>query len=230
MQHRIADSFGQWIGDQVGITSVKNGLEIGCGTGFLTRHVLSKWPDAHWLVTDIAKEMVQRCEHAFAGSEFRTRFAVDDGQTIDVPANCVDLIVSNMTFQWFSDLASSSHRLLEFLRPGGKLIFSTLGQGTFHSARQFIESAFYQYPTLQQLELELQSAGMACHVVSRMFTEPIDGLGGLLRHLNSIGAGTPVPGQMIQPSQLRRAIRESALQATELAVEYEVLFVAMQKC
>ena len=230
VQQTIAEALGQWIGNHVGHSIVESGLEIGCGTGFLTRQILARWPDANWQVTDIAPDMIQRCERAFAGSGLRTQFAVDDGQTLDMPANSLDLIVSNMTFQWFADLAKSTCRLLEFLRPGGMLVFSTLGQGSFRSARQYIESAFYQYPTSAQLMRDLLSIDKTCQIESHLFQESTDNLGSLLRHLGSIGAGTPVPGHRVRPSQLRRAIRESASQATELAVEYEVLFVAMQKC
>ena len=33
-------------------------LEIGCGTGFLTQHLLERYPDADFLITDLAPEMV----------------------------------------------------------------------------------------------------------------------------------------------------------------------------
>ena len=31
----------------------RNGLEIGCGTGLLTRHLQSLCPSAHWVLNDI---------------------------------------------------------------------------------------------------------------------------------------------------------------------------------
>src|SRR3546814_12624952 len=35
-------------------------LEIGCGTGLLTRHIRTQWPEAELTVTDLAPEMVER--------------------------------------------------------------------------------------------------------------------------------------------------------------------------
>ncbi len=230
IQQQAAAALSRYIERHVGNSIVQNGLEIGCGTGFLTRLIFERWPDARWLITDIAPDMIRKCEQAQTGSSLRRQFAVDDGQTIDVPANSLDLIVSNLTFQWFSELANSAFRLLKFLRPGGLLIFSTLGHGTFGTARQFIESAFYEYPTRAQLIHDLNAANARCYIERNSYLESVSDLRCLLRRLGSIGAGTPAAGRRIRPSLLRRAIRTSAAQSHDLVVEYEVLFVAMQKC
>ena len=37
-------------------------LEIGCGTGFLTRHLVARYPRGAITVTDIAPQMVAACE------------------------------------------------------------------------------------------------------------------------------------------------------------------------
>lgn len=42
-----------------------------------------------------------------------------------------DLIVSNAVFQWFTDYAAAFTQYHAYLEPGGYLMFSTLGAGTF---------------------------------------------------------------------------------------------------
>ena len=37
-------------------------LEIGCGTGFLTRRLFERYPHGDFLITDLAPEMVAQCQ------------------------------------------------------------------------------------------------------------------------------------------------------------------------
>lgn len=84
-------------------------LEIGCGTGVMSRNLLDKYPDAHIDVTDISPEMLE-IARAKIGPVARARFFVMDGE-IDVIDGDYDLIVSAMTPHWFDDPLSALRRL-----------------------------------------------------------------------------------------------------------------------
>src|SRR3546814_14322438 len=64
-----------------------------------------------------------------------------DGEAPIFEGEWFDLILSSLAFQWFDDLGGAVGRLAGLLRPGGSLIFSTLGRGSFarwrsaHAAR-----------------------------------------------------------------------------------------------
>ena len=36
-------------------------LELGCGTGLFSRHLLARYPDGDFLLTDLASSMVEQC-------------------------------------------------------------------------------------------------------------------------------------------------------------------------
>lgn len=107
-----------------------NVLEIGCGTGYFTRLLLRKFPNGAITAVDISEKML-----AIAKTNLRrdgkVRFVQADGEQMPF-TDPVDCIVSSATFQWFNNLETSFRNLATLLRPGGKLIFSTLVQGTFH--------------------------------------------------------------------------------------------------
>ena len=100
-------------------------LEIGCGTGFLTRHLLECYRRGRVLVTDIAPEMVAACRDKFDGAA-NARFAVLDGETPPDDAR-FDLIASSMVLQWFDDPAKGLEGLRARLAPGGVLLYAASG-------------------------------------------------------------------------------------------------------
>jgi malonyl-CoA O-methyltransferase len=106
-------------------------LEIGCGTGFLTKLLAEEYPQAMILATDIAPEMIGVAKAKLAQWQ-NVVYSVADGENLVIPAgNAYDLITSNMVFQWFNDYLLPFSRYYQSLNNAGCLIFSTLGEGTF---------------------------------------------------------------------------------------------------
>lgn len=115
-------------------TVPKNILEIGCGTGFLTKLLIQKLPDAQITATDISGKMIEKCKSKLPF----IRYEKTDGETFE-PTEKYDLIISNMTVQWFEDPVMGIDRLKEFLNPNGSLLFSTLGNKSFHQWREILK-------------------------------------------------------------------------------------------
>lgn len=76
-------------------------LEIGCGTGFLTRHLFEKYPQGEFDITDVSPDMVSFCRGHLQhkNARFFTADANDDGHF----TNAYDVIVSAMALQWTSN-------------------------------------------------------------------------------------------------------------------------------
>lgn len=103
-------------------------LEIGCGTGFMTAHLAELFPDAEIFITDISAPMLQLCKNRFSGKN--RFFCVMDGEHPHLEGP-FDLVVSNMTFQWFEKPREALQKLRSLLSRSGKIFYSTLGEGTF---------------------------------------------------------------------------------------------------
>lgn len=183
-------------------------LEIGCGTGLLTREIQARWPGADLIATDISPAML---EQAASHGRIAGTFLTMDGEAPSFDGPWFDLILSSLAFQWFDDLPAAIARLAGLLRPGGSLIFSTMGRGSFAAWRAAhdaagLASGVPDYPSLDALRAMLAGQDDAFAFAETVALEG-KGARALLAHLKGIGA--VVPGEVhrpLGPTALRRVM------------------------
>lgn len=199
-------------------------LEIGCGTGILTRHIRDQWPAAELIVSDLSPDMVGT---AAKGAMVAGTFLALDGETPPFEGPWFDLILSSLAFQWFGDLPLAIARLAGLLRPGGSLLFSTMGADSFtewRAAHAAVGEAAGtpDYPDLAALRATL--AGFADgFAFEEHWTHDFGGAKGFLAHLKAIGATVPAGDRpALSPARMRGAMR--AFDEAGGRVTYHILF------
>ena len=123
-----------------GITSCGGGgfdsaLEIGCGTGQLSRELASRLQIREFVANDLVEECGPRVEAAVEltpGLAFS--FRPGDIERIELRPAAFDLVASNAVFHWLDDLAGLLERLAAALRAGGLLAFTTFGPDNLREA------------------------------------------------------------------------------------------------
>ncbi|MBI5163152.1 MAG: methyltransferase domain-containing protein [Magnetospirillum sp.] len=179
-------------------------LEIGCGTGLLTRALLPRLGGT-WLVTDLAPAMIAAARTRVADP--RASFRVMDGEHPDCDGG-FDLVVSSLAAQWFTELGPALARLRLCLRPGGVLAVTTLGAGSLGEWAAALHGLGLPggppaYPDAAALLAMMPGAAVIAEDVAVRYG---DGHA-FLAALKAIGAGTPVPGHRPLPAgSLRRAL------------------------
>lgn len=201
-------------------------LEVGCGTGLLTRRLLPR-VGGDWLVTDLSPAMVETAKTAIGAG--KAQFRVMDAENPDTPLSLFDLIVSNLAAQWFGDLGRAVNRLRACLAPGGTLALSTLGAGSFAQWHQAhvglgLSAGIPRYPDAATLAAQLPAS-------ARVLTETVevrhDDAHAFVTALKRIGAGTPAPGhQPLSPGALRKVLRAMGAPVTITYVLHYVLIPA----
>jgi malonyl-CoA O-methyltransferase len=134
-----------------------------------------------------------------------------DGEAPIFEGEWFDLILSSLAFQWFDDLEGAIARLVALLRPGGSLIFSTMGQGSFARWRAAHDASgaaagIPAYPSLETLRSMLArfEDGFA---FDEDYALACGGAKGLIAHLKGIGAVVPGEGRKpLLPKDLRRVM------------------------
>ncbi|MBF0444502.1 MAG: methyltransferase [Magnetococcales bacterium] len=204
-------------------------LEIGCGTGFLSQHLLKQWPDATLLCSDIAPQMVMSCKANLGDvAKNRVGFAVIDGE--DLPnGEQFDLIVSSLVFQWFRDPLANLAKLTSRLNPGGRLAFVTLGEETFNEWRNFcadyhIACGLHNYPPQEAWQNNWPMDGVG-EIASTRIIEEHPSPHAFLRGLKEIGTGLSQKGHRpVSVVDLRRAFSGYAKKNNSFAITYHLLF------
>ncbi|MGD9810502.1 MAG: methyltransferase domain-containing protein [Sphingobium sp.] len=184
-------------------------LEIGCGTGLLTRHLRSLFPDADIIATDIAPEMIAEAER---GGDVGARFMRMDGEAPAFDGPWFDLIASSLAFQWFADLPRALDRLGALLRPGGSMMFATMAARSFREWRAAHERLGLEAGTPAYPAADALRAMLARHADAFLFEEDyvqdFGGAAGLLAHLKGIGATVPIEGRApLSAGQMRGVMR-----------------------
>jgi malonyl-CoA O-methyltransferase len=126
VQRRMADELVRRCG--AALAQARSILEIGCGTGYLTQALRRLNPEARLLAVDLDVTLLQAAR-ARLNRDPGASWLAADGETLS--RGVFDLIISNSTFQWFTDPAATLHSYGERLNPGGCLAFTAMGPETF---------------------------------------------------------------------------------------------------
>ena len=174
-------------------------LELGCGTGLLSRHLIERYPDGSFVLTDVAPAMIAQCRRNLAPSAAQhISFEVMDAGEAGGHAE-LDLIVSSMTLHWLADPVASIERLRRFLAPGGVLLYATLGTDSFAEWRAVLAS--------EGLPSGLADVPPLPGVVEEERLAPDADTLSFLRRMKAVGGLTPKEGYApLSAGVLRRAI------------------------
>ena len=176
-------------------------LEIGCGTGLLTRKLVAAYRQGRFLVTDLAPEMLAVCRRNVAARAGQSiRFALMNAEAPELPDR-FDLIATSMALQWMSDPVDALARLRRLLRPGGSLVYATLGPEGFTEWRAALAAEGLADGTVQVPALP----GV---VHEERMTIAFGSAVSFLNRMKAIGAAEPRAGyRPLTPGALRTALR-----------------------
>ncbi len=199
-------------------------LEIGSGTGVLTRRMQQLWPHARYVVSDASHDMLLQARKQISGRS-RTAYVVMDAANLAVDQK-FDLIVSSMILHWLPRPAETIRQIVQQLNPGGIFAFSMLTESSFEFWRMACDKAgapcgLWDYPKFDQI----RSIPGVLAIQERIQTF-YDCAEDFLHNLKSIGSGTPKPGYNPQsPTQLK-AVLKIANKIKPFVVNYQVAFGA----
>jgi len=111
-------------------------LDAGCGTGFITRDLLKRYPKSQVLALDIALNMTRKTKELGGWLKKKPKLICADAEAMPLKPESVDLIVSNLMIQWSNDLNKMFAGFHSVLAPNGLLLFSTFGPDTLKEMRE----------------------------------------------------------------------------------------------
>ena len=126
----------------------KNILELGCGTGFLTKLANQNITFDNYTAIDIVKE----CKEYITNINPHIEFINQDIENIK-PDKTYNLILSNATFQWINNFELFINNLKNYLEKDGTILFSTFGKKNFYEINQAgqVSLPYYSLETLKEI-------------------------------------------------------------------------------
>ncbi|WP_223794029.1 malonyl-ACP O-methyltransferase BioC [Marinobacter sp. F4216] len=167
-------------------------LDVGCGTGWFTRALAGMASVGRVTGVDLSAGMVERARNNVTGD---VSWLVADAEHLPLPDDSVDLIFSNLMIQWCSDPVPVLLECRRLLRPGGRLMLSTLMDGTLNELKKAWEVADPGRPHVNRFEPEhrlrelVTQALPGAQFVRRTIALPYDSPLALTGELKQLGAG-----------------------------------------
>ena len=111
-------------------------LDVGSGTGIFTQALQRFFPSSTVIGMDLSLSMIQQARKRLAHSSLTPHYACGNMQSLPFQNQCFDLIFSNFTLQWATDLPLLFKDFKRILSPKGVLLFTTLGPDTLQELRE----------------------------------------------------------------------------------------------
>ena len=211
LQRLMGNAMFETLQSQAGMAGCA--LDLGCGTGWFTRKLAGLGNFVSVTGMDLSPGMI---EHAGANTPHDIIWTVADAEAIPLPDQSCDLIFSNLMIQWCAAPAQVLRECRRVLRPGGKLVVSTLLDGTLRELDQAWRQAdpgqnhinrFESEATLREaVSRELPGAEIETKILRLPYTSPLT-LAAELKHLGAGYKNASRRRSMTAPGRLRAMCR-----------------------
>lgn len=183
-----------------------NVLEIGAGSGLLTRELAPRCRGGVYVALDLAPGMLAHA--AMPGA----RKVAADGERPPFRPATFDFLCSASAMHWYADPAASIAANLRLLRPGGGFAIALYVEGTLWelaaaSQATGFGSVYPMRPAAYYRELFAQLPGVAATIREERHVVTHESVGAMLRSLQGAGV-THTPGTKAgSPTRYREFVR-----------------------
>ncbi len=138
-QHEIANRLLEHL-DYISL-SPQRIIDLGSGTGYVTRLLQKRYPYSQIFAVDFATQMLKHAAKYMSSEKHHPIenpcFYICADAEVGLPFldASIDMIVSNLMLPWCDDLGKTFSEIQRVLKPGGLCLFSTLGPDTLAELR-----------------------------------------------------------------------------------------------
>jgi malonyl-CoA O-methyltransferase len=215
VQRSGATALANLLESRLGTLPVGPVLEVGCGTGLLSRHLVRLCLGRDLVLSDLSPDMVRSCRSEIcgeAGPPLGVEWRVLDGEKM-ARSKTYALVASGFAVHWFTDLAAGIGRLVESLVPGGLLLFSYQAAASYPEWRDLCHRVGVPYtandlPEADRLEKVLGQLPVRWDFSRETTVLHFASVRDFFADLRLSGTSTQTRGQRLRAGQMRRLLTE----------------------
>lgn len=212
-------------------------LDLGCGTGYCTVQLRSRFPAAALVALDLALPMLQIAEQRALAN---ARLLCADAQALPLRNETMDLVVSSLALQWCADPSRLFTELFRVVRPGGLVLLSTFGTATLREIRAAwsgVDAHVHvnDFSTLSALEQAACTSGFHCSAQAELRQRHYPSLRAVAQELKGIGAHnmnrnrTPGLASRAAFARAEQNFSRALVPGRGIPVTYEVFYLLLRK-
>lgn len=165
-------------------------LDLGCGTGYFSEQMVKR--GAEVVCADLSVGMLESAKQRCGASV--SLYQQADAEQLPFEDGCFDIVFSSLALQWCDDLSSPLKEMKRVVAVGGRVIFSTLLDGSlFELEKSWSKIDAHQHVnhfiTINQVKIALAQSSCTAHQLDLpTITVWYDTAFELMRDLKGIGA------------------------------------------
>lgn len=134
VQKKICVELAEFMGQFIAQKQWRAVLEIGCGTGLLTREVLKSQQIDSLYLNDLYNDVADLDQTIDFGPT-QIQPLIGDIEQLELP-QYLDLVMSSSAFQWMTDFPALLKKMNRALKPQGYLVFSSFAPDNLKEIKQ----------------------------------------------------------------------------------------------
>ncbi len=237
-QYDILTSLHKEIGRELVKKHVKHAanviLDVGCGTGYVANKAKFFYPESRLIGLDIAEGMLEKARELHEG--IAIEWVHGDAAHLPFDDKSIDIIFSNLAYQWVEDLPQGFREAKRVLADKGLLALTMFGGRTceelFISLEHVGVTGIRRLADPDQVKAALQTAGFVnAQVDYELIKIQFENLWDLLKWLKAIGANQIPTEGFIGKNQLNKAAeyyRANFPYHQGISASFEVIWVKAQ--
>ncbi len=214
-------------------------LELGCGTGLLTRKLSKLYPKAHITAVDISEKMIMQAQQECASCK-RIKWIIADAVEYTC-ASRFDIIASSSALHWMQPIRKTFSKSFNHLKKNGAVYFGMMTKETLkelHSARKAVipgKLPKKSLPSARSVIKAIESCGFS-KIETMTDTETLlyKDMRSLLNSLHNLGVtGGSISGNgtLLTPLEIKALMQymDSQYGRYNIPATYEILYLTAIK-
>lgn len=159
-------------------------LDLGAGTGLFSKHVLDKYPQANFVLYDVADKMLEMAQERFRRHQRQFKYVVADYRALQVSQE-FDLVISSLSIHHLTDDEKIKlfHSVYQLLRKNG--VFINIDQVRGETA--YLRDLYWDHWLTQVKRVEPSAARIQDSISRRTAYDRDASLGDQLQWLKEAG-------------------------------------------